>query len=71
VRTLVLSNPAIHTAKRGARWVNIREGSNRALGVDDSHDEAATFGSRIACQDRVEHVNHHADGSIHEFTLGS
>jgi hypothetical protein len=63
------TNPAIHTAKRGTQWVNSREGSNRAIGAYDSHDEAATAGRRIARDDHVEHVDHHADGSIHEITL--
>ena len=65
------ANPAIHTSRRGARWVNTREGSNRAIDVYDSHDDASIAGRRLARREHVEHVNHRADGTIHEITCGS
>jgi hypothetical protein len=62
--------PAIHTSKRGWKWVNTREGSGRAIGGwYDSHVEAVAAGRRLAREELAEHVIHRADGSIDEIIV--
>ena len=56
---------AIHTASRdGAGWVNIREGSTRALDTFPTKAEAAAAGRKRARADKVEHIIHTRDGRI-------
>ena len=62
------SGRAIHTSKRGARWVNTRSGSRKVIGRYDSKGEAVSAGRQQAHDERTEHVSFHADGSIDEIT---
>ena len=61
--------PAIHTSRRGSKWVNTSEGSKQILDAYDTRAEAATAGRRLARHAHAEHVTHHPDGSIDEITV--
>ena len=69
VEAVMERQPAIHTSRRGAKWVNTREGSSRVLGAYDTPAEAAVVGRRLARAEHVEHVSHHVDGLIDEITV--
>ena len=65
-----MTRSAIHTSKRGFKWVNTREGSGKAIGgFYDSQPDAAAAGRRLAREESAEHVSHRADGSIEEITV--
>ena len=60
-----MSKPAIHTEPRdGQGWVNIREGSSRALETFPTKAEAQAAGRLRAQKDKVEHIIHTKDGRI-------
>ena len=56
--------PAIHTEPRGTEWVNVREGSSRALSKYATKADAQAEGRRRAMADKVEHIVHKKDGTI-------
>jgi hypothetical protein len=60
-----MATRAIHTVFRDAQgWVNILEGSSRALNTSRTKAEAAQVGRERARRDRAEHIIHRKDGSI-------
>jgi hypothetical protein len=60
-----MTKPAIHTEPRdGQGWVNIREGSSRALDKFTTKAEAQAAGRERARRDKVEHIVHTKDGRI-------
>ena len=64
-----MTRSAIHTSKRGFKWVNTREDAPKVIGgYYDSQPEAVAAGRRLAREERAEHVSHRADGSIEEIT---
>jgi ketosteroid isomerase-like protein len=59
------SKTPIHTSSRnGVGWVNVREGSSRALDTFPTKAEAQAAGRKRAQADKVEHVVHTRDGRI-------
>ena len=46
--------PAIHTEPRGDKWVNLREGSTRALSKHKTNAEAQVAGRARAMTDKVQ-----------------
>lgn len=58
------AKPAIHTEPRGDEWVNIREGSTRALSKHNTKAEAQEAGQARAMADKVEHFIHKKDSTI-------
>lgn len=54
----------IHTVPRGDEWVNVTEGDETALSAADTQDQAAKRGRELARERGVEHLVHHADGTI-------
>jgi Uncharacterized protein conserved in bacteria (DUF2188) len=56
----------VHTVKRGDRWANVYEGSDRILERAPTKTEAVRAGGAGARKNRVEHVIHRADDAITE-----
>jgi hypothetical protein len=54
----------IHTVSRDDGWVNVREGSNRALDKGATKAEVQAAGRLRAIKDEVEHLVHKKDGQI-------
>ena len=54
----------IHTVYRKDQWVNVREGSDRAVSRADTKADAQAAGRQQAMKDKVEHVIHNKDGQI-------
>ena len=49
---------------RGDNWVNVREGSDRAISRADTKAEAQAAGRETARRDKVEHVIQNKNGQI-------
>jgi hypothetical protein len=60
----VADKKPIHTVHRKDQWVNVREGSDRALSKAPTKAEAQAAGRDRAMKDKVEHVIHNKDGKI-------
>ena len=63
-RLAMPADPAIHTIFRNYEWVNVREGSRRALGKYPTKAAAQADGRSRAMRDKVEHIVHNKDGQI-------
>jgi len=54
----------IHTVHRDGEWVNVREGSSRALDRGDRKANVQSQGRDRARKDKVEHLIHNKNGQI-------
>ena len=60
------SNKCIHTVWHDPQWANVREGEKKPLSTHETKQEAVAAGRRMALSERVEHLIHNQDHSIHE-----
>jgi hypothetical protein len=59
-------NRGIHTVWHDPEWANVREGDDKPLSTHKTKEEAVAVGRRVALSEKVEHLIHNKDHSIHE-----